>query len=1219
MLGINKKMITIIIASLFLLTGLPFLENAGINGNPSGSNVDALYSVPIYINNVQNKPTPTPFNEMIVVNSNNYSSYENSNLSNVFFTYTNGSIVPSWLESGNLSTDTNSTYWLRINDSIAPSSKLEIKMNFLPIGEIAFNNYSTGEAPYFSSSYGLYDDGAHVFNMYDNFSGTTLKGSIWNLTASKTSYITVDNGITFGGSGTYLVSNQKFNNSGYAEAYGVMNTPLSSDQISYFLGGVGFGNGSMDDTSPVMTTGWAENDTNGLGLSIWNGNGFTYTYNFSKSLNPDLYYIFGTGYINSSYTTGAINNTVQNYSKVGTGYSGQTVKLNVVIGFQVGNYPKVNHFYWVYERNTTSTGQNLPFSISTPTYPVTISSSGLGSNADWSIKITNVTSITEPSTGSSTINLFDGIYNYSIRSLNKSYEPVFSTGTFTVNGAPYNLVLQFKPVLYSQNVTEVGLPLGSKWTFSVVGNESYSSTTSSKVVMLMNGTYYVSVDSALGYQPYPQFFAINVSGNSNLYYIGFESPQNQTILRTNSTIYPLSEKVYPGYQLIIPPSFGSPFPNGAASIALDTLNNNLYYTNFAGGNISGYNVTSGQFDKNMSVGKQSEPFFIYYDNTSGYLYLFSVDQGNFTVINPETMSIISNIQINNLKDQPGIIRSSPVNPSELYLLGVNTSTSQMYLVVISTTGSMIHNYTLPKLINSTFMSLTFVSGVFPGVYGNNIILENDTAIIILNATTGKEAIINAPSGNILSESIQMGYSGNFIVGLNTTGSGKLLMFNASTLRFSLGINFNSVPISGVFDPLNGNEYITSRNISYNIAYIASINTSSDSQMASIPNAGINLASQFDQESQTLYTLSSFVLTASHSGYIVSYSVQHAYQAQFTESGLPSGSVWYVNISGYSSSGPISGGTYTRYLVNGTYTYTVSTANKLYHPSYSGIISVKGKTSTSEVSFITTYKLTFTESGLPSGTAWYVNLTGMAASGPITHNSYNISVQNGSYSFTVSTSDKTYAPDIYSGSVQVTGSPVTVPIITFTLQTYSVTFTESGLPSGTAWYVNLTNGMTSGSITGSSYSFVMSNGTYSYSISTAEKEYHPEFYTGSISVKGTTPVSVMFVKTVYMVTFHQSGLPADTTWSITINNVEHNVTTDSFNISLPNGTYSYTVSSVSGYSVSKGTGSVTVNGSAITVNVTFSKVSGLNVIDYSVIAVIAVILVSALVIFMRRRK
>ncbi len=46
--------------------------------------------------------TPSPFQQMITINSSAYSKYEASNLQDIQFSYLNGTIIPSWLESGNI-------------------------------------------------------------------------------------------------------------------------------------------------------------------------------------------------------------------------------------------------------------------------------------------------------------------------------------------------------------------------------------------------------------------------------------------------------------------------------------------------------------------------------------------------------------------------------------------------------------------------------------------------------------------------------------------------------------------------------------------------------------------------------------------------------------------------------------------------------------------------------------------------------------------------------------------------------------------------------------------------------------------------------------------------------------------------------------------------------------------------------------------------------------
>ena len=107
-----------------------------------------------------------------------------------------------------------------------------------------------------------------------------------------------------------------------------------------------------------------------------------------------------------------------------------------------------------------------------------------------------------------------------------------------------------------------------------------------------------------------------------------------------------------------------------------------------------------------------------------------------------------------------------------------------------------------------------------------------------------------------------------------------------------------------------------------------------------------------------------------------------YKITFTESGLPSGTVWYVNLSdGQSFSG--TGTTITLSEPNGTYSYSIATVNKSWSSS-GGSFTVKAGTMSQTVTFSeVTYKVTFTEIGLSSGTTWYVNVIGWDVGFPLT--------------------------------------------------------------------------------------------------------------------------------------------------------------------------------------------------------------------------------------------
>ena len=141
----------------------------------------------------------------------------------------------------------------------------------------------------------------------------------------------------------------------------------------------------------------------------------------------------------------------------------------------------------------------------------------------------------------------------------------------------------------------------------------------------------------------------------------------------------------------------------------------------------------------------------------------------------------------------------------------------------------------------------------------------------------------------------------------------------------------------------------------------------------------------------------------------------------------------------------------------------------------------------------------------------------------------------------------------------------------------VEFSESGLPHGQVWSVDL-NGDTV-STTSSSITFGVPNGTYSYTIkmpSSSGLKYTPSNPSGSITVSGSdvdVPIKFQLVSIV----FHESGLNGNT-WSVTLDGAT--ISTSGSGISLPepiNNTYSYTIGVPRGYSVNPSSGSVSLGG------------------------------------------
>ena len=82
----------------------------------------------------------------------------------------------------------------------------------------------------------------------------------------------------------------------------------------------------------------------------------------------------------------------------------------------------------------------------------------------------------------------------------------------------------------------------------------------------------------------------------------------------------------------------------------------------------------------------------------------------------------------------------------------------------------------------------------------------------------------------------------------------------------------------------------------------------------------------------------------------------------------------------------------------------------------------------------------------------------------------------------------------------------------------------------------------------------------------------------------------YVPAEFTVQFVEGGLPYQTNWSVTFGGTAYWSTTDSFSFPAENGSYGFSVGSVGGYSVSSGSGTILVNGTAASFLVVFTPTS-----------------------------
>lgn len=116
---------------------------------------------------------------------------------------------------------------------------------------------------------------------------------------------------------------------------------------------------------------------------------------------------------------------------------------------------------------------------------------------------------------------------------------------------------------------------------------------------------------------------------------------------------------------------------------------------------------------------------------------------------------------------------------------------------------------------------------------------------------------------------------------------------------------------------------------------------------------------------------------------------------------------------------------------------------------------------------------------------------------------------------------------------------------------------------------------------------------------------------------------------YTVSFIEDGLPSDTPWSVTFNGTSETSSTNTITFVVPNGTYSFSIGSVSGFTSSESSGSLTVSGSNVSKTITFSSATNTNPISpfrglsnleiYAIIGTVILVLVVGSAVALTRRK
>lgn len=835
----------------------------------------------------------------------------------------------------------------------------------------------------------------------------------------------------------------------------------------------------------------------------------------------------------------------------------------------------------------TINGADLTIPITYPvTYKVTFTQTNLPTGMSWSMSASNGNysfQYYNSSTGSTMVGYFpNGIYTYQASISSNSV--VGTSGSFTVDGASTAVTVIF-PSVYQVTFTENGLPSGTTWRLEVQNTSTFTISTNltnsaSTVFYLSDGSfeYYYGLASSGGFTTLGSGI-VTVNGAPTTVSITFPALYQVTFQESGlhvGTYWYLS------------------IDNQLQSITYDNSTNGTSMVAWLPDGTYNYSAgigSTGTPDKEFTV--SGAPLIINVKFSSEYQVTFT--ESNLLIGTSWSLSVSnynSSINYYNASSGNSMVDYLPNGTYNYTATEVNNAFTLFVSVThefVVSGSKLAISFSFPSLYEVNFTATNLPSGISWTLECYNA----SNTVSYSNTTTGNSMLAYFPDGtysydgyaNVQGEVQTASYT------LTVNGAPERVDVPFPTIYY---LNFTESGLAaGTSWSVTANGYILGSSIGKNISF-----------------AETNGSFSYEVSSVSGYEVSPTYGTANIQGSNVTVAITFSpisYVVTFQETGLASGS-WYVNISEtltngsifQVASGPLSSSTYSTALPNGSYTYAISTNNKDYAPStYTGALSVFGSAVNTIVQFSpVTFGVTFLEAGLPSSVIWYVNVTNStgvttsySGSGTIT-----FSLMNGSYTYTIQSSNRDYEPSSYSGTLSVAGSAISRSV-TFSAVTFGVTFMETGLPTTVTWYVNVTDA--SGAVTHHSgtgtISFALMNGSYSFTVESADKNYGSFPASGTFSISGAGVTKQIKFGETYTLTFKEYGLPSGITWYLNLTNSSNFRTSYSgygtITVQLLNGTYKYTAQTADKlYSPENSSGTITVDGSAVNDAVIFSLVT-----------------------------
>ena len=682
--------------------------------------------------------------------------------------------------------------------------------------------------------------------------------------------------------------------------------------------------------------------------------------------------------------------------------------------------------------------------------------------------------------------------------------------------SPRQLILPISEYYGQFSVGEKGLPSGMSWNVTICG-QTFSSSTST-----ISGTFYFGNFS----------FSIGFVN----YYIWVNPPRNITLL------------------------FNAPAPTFTAryDINFNSVSRYLFVSN-ALGYESIASTSNNTLLAELHVGNSACSEAV---SPNGTLLLTLTNSGS-----PSYGVALTVTDLRNLKN----ISYIPIPSSKgASIVAINPDGKYAYV------GSSSHNLTVISM--STF-----------------------SIVKVMNVTYFPNTIVFTPNG---SEGFSFSCS---VAPPNQCGLPyNITAFNAykNTVISNISLPSNVFPYSGAVTP-NGSELIVTGLCSHNVTFVSTTSLKDLGSVVIPGNRGFPLGVAVSLNGTCAYV----TVTGNRSIYPVLYdnmTVINIRQMSIVRNvflGSTRGSIGRLALTS-----------------NGTGAYLQTGQQNL---SYLNLSSMKiegqvavtmNGASVYPIIYGTEYysPITFKETGLPGGTPWEINFANRSYSS--SNSMVSLNSYFGSFNYEVPSVNGFSAYSNASGQILVNSTNTQTNIQFRT----NVSFDVSGIPSGYPWYLNVTGYQSSGPITKGEVNTSLPNGTFTAYV--GAHNYVRQKIIFSVTKSGES-FQVNLRVALYTVAFREFNLTAGTKWSVTFGSISENSTGSVITFNVTNGTYSYTLGSVSGYTLSTPNGTIVVNGNQVTQNVSFAPVKSppsSSIYIYAAIAGIIIIAAVAVAVSLSRR-